>query len=41
MEAVPFGHFYKTSATEGYSLTENFYLFAEGVKKLSAGHKFH
>jgi hypothetical protein len=35
------GDFYKTPAAEKYSLAENLFLFAEGVKNLSAGHKFH
>ena len=41
MEAVPCGQFYKTPAAEGYNLEANLFLFAEGVKKLSVGYKFH
>jgi hypothetical protein len=41
MEAAPFGQFYKTPAAGEYNLLANLFLFAEGVKKLSVGCKFH
>jgi hypothetical protein len=41
MEVVPFGRFYKTPTAWGYNLIINPFLFAEGVKNLSVGCKFH
>jgi hypothetical protein len=41
MEAVPFGQHYNTPAAGEYKLLANLFLFAEGVKNLSVGCKFH
>ena len=41
MEAVPFGQYYSTPAAVAYNPAENLLLFAEGVKNLSVGYKFH
>jgi len=41
MEAVPFGQIYKTPAAREYNRIVNLFLFAEGVKNLSVGCKFH
>jgi hypothetical protein len=40
MEFAPFGQDGITPTAEKYSLAENFFLFAEGVKNLSEGHRF-
>jgi hypothetical protein len=41
MEAAPFGQFYKTPAAGEYNPLAKLFLFAEGVKNLSVGCKFH
>jgi len=39
MEFAPFGQDGIPPTAEKYNLAENLFLFAEGVKNLSAGHK--